>query len=289
MKQLSSIIELIRPKHWVKNLFVMMPLFFAGQFHNQVRLINTVVAMIAFCLAASAVYVVNDLKDAKADKKHPEKRNRPVASGAVKKGSAGFIGLILLIFSIAIAYSVSEDVALGIGLYFIMNLAYTFGLKKVSILDVSIIAIGFVIRVLVGGSASDVHISHWIIIDTFLLALILALSKRRAELNLHGKNVEVRQSLKGYSEGFLDLSLVLFSGVTTVSYIMYCVSEEVMNRLDSNLVYLTSIFVMLGLMRYLQQIIVKKSTKSPVQMLFSDRFLLVVVVAWAASFVFILY
>ncbi|MFT4526426.1 MAG: decaprenyl-phosphate phosphoribosyltransferase [Granulosicoccus sp.] len=289
MKQLSSILELIRPKHWVKNLFVMMPLFFAGQVQNQNRLIDTVVAMVAFCLVASAVYVVNDLKDAKADRKHPEKKKRPIASGAVKKGMAGLISIILLAASIAIALSVSREVAMGLGLYFLMNLAYTFGLKKVSILDVSIIATGFVIRVLVGGSASDVHISHWIIIDTFLLALILALSKRRAELNLHGKNVEVRQSLKGYNEGFLDLSLVLFSGVTIVSYIMYCVSDEVMNRLDSELVYLTAIFVMLGLMRYLQQIIVNRSTKGPVQMLYSDGFLLLVVVAWAASFVFILY
>lgn len=289
MKQFSSIIDLIRPKHWVKNLFVLMPLFFAGQFQDQNRLMDTVVAMIAFCLAASAVYVINDLKDAKADRKHPEKKNRPIAAKAVKPMMAGLISGALLLSSIGIAFTISQDVTLGIGLYFVMNLAYTFGLKKVSILDVSIIATGFVIRVLVGGSAADVHISHWIIIDTFLLALILALSKRRAELNLHGKNVEVRQSLIGYNEGFLDLSLVLFSGVTIVSYIMYCVSDEVMHRLDSNLVYLTSIFVMLGLMRYLQQIIVKKSTKSPVQMLFSDRFLLVVVIAWAASFVFILY
>jgi 4-hydroxybenzoate polyprenyltransferase len=202
---------------------------------------------------------------------------------------AGLIAVVLLACSFAIAGQVSEEVAIGIGFYFIMNLAYTFGLKKVSILDVSIIATGFVIRVLVGGSASDVHISHWIIIDTFLLALILALSKRRAELNLHGKNVEVRQSLKGYNEGFLDLSLVLFSAITIVSYIMYCVSDEVMIRLESEYVYLTSIFVMLGLMRYLQQIIVKKSTKSPIKMLFADRFLLVVVISWVASFVFILY
>lgn len=289
MKQLASIIKLIRPKHWVKNLFVLMPLFFAGQFQDQIRLLDTLVAMVAFCLAASAVYVVNDLKDAKADRKHPEKKNRPIAAWAVKSGMAGLIAVVLLACSFAIAGQVSEEVAIGIGFYFIMNLAYTFGLKKVSILDVSIIATGFVIRVLVGGSASDVHISHWIIIDTFLLALILALSKRRAELNLHGKNVEVRQSLKGYNEGFLDLSLVLFSAITIVSYIMYCVSDEVMIRLESEYVYLTSIFVMLGLMRYLQQIIVKKSTKSPIKMLFADRFLLVVVISWVASFVFILY
>ena len=289
MKHLTSILKLIRPGHWVKSLFVMMPLFFAGQFQDQIRLVDTVFAMIAFSLVASAVYVINDMKDVEADRKHPEKKNRPIAARVIKPGVAGLISIGLLASAISVALTVSQEVAIGIGLYFLMSLAYTLGLKKVSILDVSIIALGFVMRVVVGGLAADVHISHWIIIDTFLLALILALSKRRAELNLHGQNVEVRKSLKNYSEGFLDLSLILFSGVTIVSYIMYCVSDEVMNRLESDLVYLTSIFVMLGLMRYLQQVIVVKSTKSPVKMLFDDRFLLIVVLAWATSFVFILY
>ena len=287
--KIGSIIKLIRPQHWVKNLFVVMPLFFAGQFQHHNKLLDTVLAMIAFCFVASAVYVINDLKDVEADRQHPEKKERPIASGAIGKVQAISIALVLLLLSVAMALNISKEVAAAIGAYFIMNVLYTFGLKRISILDVSIIAIGFVIRVLVGGYAAEVAISHWIIIDTFLLALILALSKRRAELNLLGKEDAVRHSLKSYNETFLDLSLVLFSGVTIVSYIMYCVSDEVMARLDSNMIYLTSIFVMLGLMRYLQQVIVHSSTNSPVQMIFRDRFLLIVVLTWAISFILILY
>ena len=286
---LGGVIKLLRPQHWLKNLFVVMPLFFAGEFQDEDRLIDAVLAFVAFCLVASAVYVINDLKDAEADRQHPEKKKRPIAAGEVGGALAIGISILLLGVSLAIGASIASNVAIAISVYFVMNILYTFGLKRVSILDVTIIAIGFIIRVLVGGFAADVSISHWIIIDTFLLALILALSKRRAELNLVGKQGAVRHSLKSYNESFLDLSLVLFSGVTIVSYIMYCVSDEVMARLDSDMVYLTSVFVMLGLMRYLQQIIVHRSMNSPVQMVFRDKLLAAVVIAWAISFTIILY
>jgi decaprenyl-phosphate phosphoribosyltransferase len=284
-----SFLKLLRPSHWIKNFFVLMPIFFAGQLSDSEKLTEAAIAFCAFCAMASAIYIINDIRDIEADKAHPEKKKRPIASGDVSKSSASLISVGLMLLSVGAGYFVSKLVCMGLLIYLIMNLAYSFGLKKVAILDVSIIAIGFVLRVLVGGWATELAVSHWLIIDTFLLAMILGLSKRRAELNLLGKSPQTRSSLSGYNQQFLDLALVMFSGVTLVSYIMYCVSDEVVARLDNPNLYLTSIFVLLGLTRYVQQMVVENSTLSPVSMILKDRFLQLTVTGWVITFGYIIY
>lgn len=266
-----------------------MPVFFAGELADQERAVGAALAFIAFCLVASAIYIINDLRDLEADRAHPEKRTRPIASGAVSTTVALIIAAALALGALALGYTVAYEVSIGLSIYLGMNLAYSFGLKNVAILDVSIISAGFVLRILVGGWAADVAVSHWIIIDSFLLAMILALSKRRAELNLLGEGASTRVSLRGYNRQFLDLALVMFSGVTLVSYIMYCVSEEVVARLGDPNLYITSIFVLIGLTRYVQQIVVENSVHSPVSMILHDRFLQITVVGWLLTFAFIIY
>ena len=266
-----------------------MPIFFAGELTDQERTVDALLAFAAFCMMASSIYIINDLQDVEADRAHPEKRTRPIASGAVSRTVALFFAIALALGALALGYAIAHEVCMGLTIYLAMNLAYSFGLKNVAILDVSIISAGFVLRILVGGWAADVAISHWIIIDSFLLAMILALSKRRAELNLLGDGVSTRISLRGYNSQFLDLALVMFSGVTLVSYIMYCVSEEVVVRLGDPNLYITSIFVLIGLTRYVQQIVVENSALSPVSMILHDRFLQLTVLGWLLTFAFIIY
>lgn len=284
-----NFIKLLRPSHWIKNFFVLMPVFFAGVLNNQDKFIGALIAFVAFCLMASAIYIVNDIRDVELDRAHPEKKDRPIACGAISVATAWILAICLMALSMALGKFVSTNASIGLLVYLILNLGYSFGLKNIAILDVSIISTGFVLRILVGAWAADVAVSHWIIIDSFLLAMILALSKRRAELNLIGDGTTTRSSLKGYNRQFLDLALVMFSGVTLVSYIMYCVSDEVVSRLETPHLYVTSIFVLLGLTRYAQQIVVEKSTLSPVSMILKDRFLQLTVLAWIVSFGYIIY
>lgn len=266
-----------------------MPVFFAGMLDDQDKLIGALLAFAAFCMMASAIYIVNDIRDVELDRAHPEKKNRPIASGAISIATAWILAICLMALSMALGKFVSTYVSMGLLVYLILNLGYSFGLKNIAILDVAIISTGFVLRILVGAWAADVAVSHWIIIDSFLLAMILALSKRRAELNLIGDGTTTRSSLKGYNRQFLDLALVMFSGVTLLSYIMYSVSDEVVSRLETPHLYVTSIFVLLGLTRYAQQIVVEKSTLSPVSMILKDRFLQLTVLVWILSFGYIIY
>lgn len=286
----ASVFALLRPHQWVKNSFIFLPMFFGGMIGNAWCWGQALLAFIAFTFASSAVYCFNDILDADNDRLHPEKKNRPVASGDVSKSIAYLICFICLTLSLLTCLFFPHStfwIELGIiFVYLVMNLAYCLRLKHIGFVDVFIISIGFVLRVVIGGVGCQIWLSPWIILLTFLLALFLAFAKRRDDLVLESDlGVSARKSVKYYSIEFLNLILGVLSTVTIVCYIMYTMSPEVVERFGSEYLYATSIFVIGGILRYLQIIVVFKRSGNPTEVLIHDRFLQSMVVLWLISFV----
>lgn len=283
-----AVIKLLRVQQWIKNGFVFLPIFFSGQFLNTHLLLGAFLAFIAFSLTSSIVYILNDYKDIEKDKLHPVKKNRPLANGSISKKNALLL-LIPLIVAIAllIAFNFTLVSLIPLALYFILNVLYTFYLKVIAILDVAIIAVGFVLRVIFGGLVTSIYVSKWALLLTFTLALVLALGKRRGELV--SINSEARPSLKGYNLPFIDTALTITVAITLVCYIMYTISPDVVHGFGSEYVYATTLFVLLGLLRYLQQTMVHQKTESPTKFVYTDIFVQLMIICWVLSFVLIIY
>ena len=281
----------MRVKHWVKNTFIFLPLFFAGRITELDLLLNAFIIFIAFSLAASSIYILNDWKDIAQDRLHPTKKNRPLASGTINTKPAIIFAMLLLILSFSISIFVLKDfwATIILSIYVLQNTLYTFKLKNISIVDITLIAIGFVLRVFIGGVVTGIDPSQWIILMTFLLALFLALAKRRDGLMLGGRSLEnYRQSLYGYSIQFIDSTLSIAAAVVILAYLMYSLSPEITQRLG-NYVYLTTFFVILGILQYLKLTQVMNQGGSPVKMLFSNLFLQLIVLGWVCSYIFLIY
>lgn len=281
----------MRVKHWVKNAFIFLPLFFAGRITELDLLLNAFIIFIAFSLAASSIYILNDWKDIAQDRLHPTKKNRPLASGTINTKPAIIFAMLLLILSFSISIFVLKDfwATIILSIYVLQNTLYTFKLKNISIVDITLIAIGFVLRVFIGGVVTGIDPSQWIILMTFLLALFLALAKRRDGLMLGGRSLEnYRQSLYGYSIQFIDSTLSITAAVVILAYLMYSLSPEITQRLG-NYVYLTTFFVILGILQYLKLTQVMNQGGSPVKMLFSNLFLQLIVLGWVCSYIFLIY
>lgn len=278
--QLPPSLVILRPKQWIKNTFVWIAGFFAGNlFMNEVFL-NNLIAFLVFCSVSSFIYVFNDYIDRHSDALHPTKNRRPLASGALKFREAIIIAFLLLLLTvIGLGYLQNEYVIIAILCYILLNVAYSLYLKKLPIIDLQLIALGFMIRVFVGGFVSGVPVSHWLILLTYLLALVLGLGKRRGELK-HISSSEGRIALKGYNLAFIDLSLVLILGVTIVCYIMYALTPTVIEHFGTPYFYLSCIPVIIGLMRYLQLALVYEKTESPTQLLYEDHFLQMTLMTW---------
>ncbi len=278
-------VRLLRPQQWVKNTFIFIPPFFGGSILQLPILTNLVAGFAAFSLLASAVYVINDWIDVEHDRLHPQKRNRPLASGAVSKGEAAVLaGAAIAISAGLTAFLVREPVFTYILLfYFVLNLLYSFWLKKISIVDVVIIAVGFLLRICAGGVISGVLLSKWIIIMAFLLALFLAFAKRRDDVLLNLQGVATRKSISGYNLEFISSAMMLMSSVIMIAYIMYTVSPEVVTRSRHDLGYITSFWVIVGILRYLQLTIVEQRSGDPTKLLLKDKFLLLTVLCWIVT------
>ena len=285
---MKPFIKLLRVHQWIKNLFVFLPLFFAGEFLHVEGLIGAFLAFIAFSLTSSIIYILNDYKDIEKDKLHPVKKHRPLANGSISKrtGLLLIVPLVVAIIFLAI-FNFSLTSIIPLVLYFVLNLLYTFVLKTVAILDVAIIAIGFVLRVIFGGLVTAIFVSKWALLLTFSLALVLALGKRRGELV--STNSEARPSLQGYNLQFIDTALTITVAITLVCYIMYTISPDVVVGFGSEYVYATTLFVLLGLLRYLQQTMVFNKTESPTKFVYKDLFVQLMIVCWIISFVLIIY
>ncbi|WP_209389822.1 UbiA prenyltransferase family protein [Chryseobacterium sp. RR2-3-20] len=292
---MKKYLKLLRVEQWVKNLFVFVPLFFSGNIKNIDLLSKSIFAFVVFSLAAGVVYILNDYNDIEADQKHPEKRKRPLASGAISKKSAIgiLVGLIvtdiLLVFFAYNFYHIQVwKFAIIVASYFVMNLAYTFKLKHVPIIDIFIIAIGFVLRVQAGGYITGIFISQWATLLTFVLALVLAIGKRRGELINAQVSGKTRKALDGYNVQFADIALSISVTLAIVCYLMFTLSPEIQVKLHSGVFY-TVIFVVFAFLRYLQQTLVYNRTESPTKIVYRDRYIQVTLILWVAAFLILIY
>ncbi len=287
---LENLICLSRPRHWVKNLLVLAPLFFGLKLTETNLLADALLAAVAFSIAASAVYVFNDLKDVASDRSHPIKKHRPIAGGKISPETAmGFAGTLALV-SLGISFFLSPVTALWISVYLGLNLAYSIALKHIAILDVFIIALGFLLRLEVGASVTGIPLSMWILLITFVMALFIGLAKRRDDLILMETGIKgTRSSVDGYNLDFVNHAMSVMAAVLIVAYIMYTVSPDITRHFHSHYLYLTVIFVILGLLRYMQRAFVDRDTGSPVDILFHDRFIQLTVSGWILTFWVLLY
>lgn len=283
-------LKLLRPKDWAKNLFLFVPLFFAGEIFHFDKVWSVAWGFLAFCCIASSIYILNDFRDREEDKKHPVKRMRPLASGAIKPATAMIIFALLVITGMGLAYWIRDKFLFVLSIYFVMNIAYSFGLKNVPILDIIIVAIGFVLRIKAGAVIAKVGLSEWLNIMVFLLALFMAIGKRRDDVLLKlSSGTDMRKSIKGYNLDFLNVLLALVCSVIVVAYFMYTMSPEVINRYGTYRLYYTCLFVLAGIMRYLQIIYVQADSGSPTRILYKDRFIQISILLWIATFYVILY
>ncbi|HTO65483.1 MAG TPA: UbiA prenyltransferase family protein [Bradyrhizobium sp.] len=285
---LAQIVRLLRPKEWVKNAFVIAPLFFTPNAVSRNNCLLVLFGAMLFCAASSAVYVLNDLMDCEADRLHPKKRYRPVASGAVKPWQAAIIGTVFGIVALSGGFFLSVKFGTYLAAYLVINAGYSFGLKTISILDILLIAVGFVIRVFAGATLIGGTPSPWIIIATGLISLFLAAGKRRDDL-VQQLDSNHRSSLTGYSIEFLDTLIAIILGTLIVSYLMYTTSEEVMQRLSSRHLYVTSAFVVAGIFRYLQLAMVARTSGSPTDVVLRDRFIFLTMIGWLFTFGYFVY
>lgn len=292
---MGKYLKLIRVEQWVKNLFVFVPLFFSGNITNVDLFLKSIFAFIVFSLTASSIYIINDYMDIDSDKKHPEKRNRPLASGAISKSVARIMFVVLILSVILITFFGGQyfhenytKFAIIIGAYFVMNLLYTFKLKHVAIIDVNIIALGFVLRVLAGGYATELPISQWAILLTFVLAMVLAVGKRRGELINAQISGKTRKSLDGYNVQFADIALCICVTLAIICYLMFTLSPEVQERFHPRVFY-TVFFVMFAFLRYLQQTLVYNKTESPTKIVYKDHYIQITLILWLMAFLLQIY
>ena len=290
MEKLAAYIRLARPHQYVKNGFVWIPIFFGYKLNDSQAILRTFWAFIAFCFVASVVYVLNDLKDIEEDRHHPIKKSRPLASGTLGQSEAIWFLIALSIISISIsAIFLNKSVITVLTAYFLLNFAYSFKLKHISIVDVICISTGFVLRIFAGGLAADVWISPWLVLMVFLLALFLAFAKRRDDLTLLSFDHNPRRSLDGYNLDFVNLTMVAMASVIIVSYILYTVSPEVVYKHGTDKLYLTTLWVIVGLLRYMQITFVEEKSGSPTLIALKDVLIQMVIVLWFLHFYLLLY
>lgn len=286
---MKDYLKLIRVEQYVKNLFVLSPLFFGGAFTDATLLVRTLLAVIAFALAASSIYIINDFFDINEDRAHPEKCKRPLASGAIQSRNALLLQVVLMGISLALSYWLSLDLFLVVCGYIGLNLLYSKWLKHIAILDVNIIAAGFVLRLLAGTAVTGIELSVWILLMTYLLALFLAIAKRRTDV-VHAQNgKEVRKNIEGYNLAFVDTALGILASVVIVCYIFYCISPENQRHYNSKWLYLSIIFVINGIFRYLKLALVDGATASPTLIVLKDRFIQLTIICWLVLMSYLLY
>ena len=291
--KIRHIIKVARPTHWIKNLFVFLPVFFGGGLLNTSEAVSAALTFLSFSLAASAIYCLNDIIDVNADRAHPVKYKRPIASGAITIPQAyGMMALSMLV-SIVLMFLLpagQTKTIFVIVAYFVINVAYCLRLKEYAIIDVCIIASGFVLRILAGGYATGVQLSKWIVLMTFLLTLFLAFAKRRDDvLRMNTTGQAPRANTSRYNLTFINQAITITAGVMLVCYVMYTVSPEIIAQFATDKLYLTSILVILAILRYLQISFVDEKSGDPVKVALSDRATQLILLAWLLSFLVIIY
>jgi len=286
---ISGLIRSLRIRQWSKNSVVFAALIFALELFDPASVLRAFQAFGVFCVLASGVYLLNDVFDLPNDRVHPTKRLRPVAAGEVPVALAALFGAALALGGIAMAWVMAPGFGAVAVTYIVSNLLYSAWLKKIVIVDVMVISMGFVLRAVAGGIAIEVEVSEWLILCTILLSLFLALCKRRQELALLEHAVQHRTILKEYSVEMVDQMITIVTAATLIAYFSYTLSPEVHAKLHTGNLYLTVPFVIYGLFRYLYLVHRREMGGSPTEALFSDLPLLLNIVLWAAAAVAILY
>jgi 4-hydroxybenzoate polyprenyltransferase len=286
----GALLRSLRPAQWVKNFFVLAPIVFAHRLDDRRLLAHAALAFAAFCAAASAIYLVNDLRDRAEDRQHPLKRLRPIASGALAPGVAAIAATLLVAGATAVAFTIGTTFVLLLAAYLALNLFYSIVLKHIVILDVMSIAAGFVLRVLAGAAAIDVEVSRWLILCTSFLALFLAFSKRRHELMLLADGAAgQRPVLEHYSVPFLDQMINVVTASTVVSYALYAVSPETALRLGTPYLVWTVPLVLFGVFRFLYLLYQRPSERNPTETILTDAPFLANVALWIGMVVALIY
>ncbi len=274
----KDLIITMRLKHWVKNLFVFIPLLVSGSFFDVNLLLDSFLVFICFCFASSSVYFFNDLIDIRKDRNHPKKRFRPIASGKISLITAIIFTLFLLFSTLYFQSLSSSSFYVIIILYLFLNFNYSIWLKKISIIDIISISAGFVLRVQAGVLATGLDTSIWLISMTFTLAMLLALGKRKVELK-NSKSNESRVSLKGYSKTIISDMQNIFISCTIIFYILYVNLNTTFGG-NKLYLYVSVIFVVAGLLRYVQLNSLEILDEEPTDILFKDKFIMIYVMVW---------
>ncbi len=293
MQILWDVISLGRPRQWTKNLIVFAAIIFAGRFTDPDSLLQTVIAFVAFCLLSSATYMLNDTLDFERDRRHPQKRNRPIAAGRIPVWEGYLLAGVTALFGLTVSWFVSP---VGLGflwvalLYLALTTSYSIWLKHIVILDVLAISFGYVLRAVAGAVAINVEISPWLIICTLLVTLFVALAKRRAEIaNMKDEAENHRETLQHYSLGLLDQMVAVVTASTVVTYCLYTVDERTLQVVGTDKLVYTVPFVLYGIFRYLYLMHEKKLGGEPEKVLFSDGPMVATMLLYAASVIVILY
>jgi 4-hydroxybenzoate polyprenyltransferase len=286
----AALLKLMRPAHWVKNVFVLAPLIFAQRLTDPLSIKLALLAFVCFCLASSAVYAFNDIRDREEDRLHPVKCHRPIPSGELSVGAAAVAAVVLAGTAIAGALYIGPQFSLVLVAYLVLNLLYTTVLKHVVILDVMSVSLGFVLRVLGGAVAIDVEVSAWLLLCTIFLALFLAFSKRRHELMLLDRHAsDQRPVLTSYSPAFLDQMINVVTASTVVAFALYSISPETVEKFQTRFLIYTTPFVLYGIFRYLYLIYQSPGQLNPTEGVVRDLPSMVNLVLWGSSVIFVIY
>lgn len=292
MKKVIFFMISLRPKQWIKNIFIFAPLVFSLNFLKFEDVRNSFIAFVLFSLITGSIYILNDCFDKNYDKKHPKKKNRPIASEKLSVCFAVSGAIFIILLALFMIFNFSKNFFYISIIYIVLNILYSVYLKKVVILDVFIIATGFVLRVIIGGVIIKIELSPWILIITFLLSMFLGFIKRRQELvkiNSSGsKGIEQRITLKEYNLSFLDQLISITTATTLISYISYVLNPQVQERLNTKQLYFTIPFVIFGIFRYLYLTYTKDEGESPEEVIFTDLPFFLNIVIWIFVFIFLL-
>ncbi len=287
--ELKAIPHLIRVKQWIKNFFLFAPLIFSHHLFDFNYFFITFKAFVSFCLISSVVYIINDIADLEQDKNHPVKKLRPLPSEKISIPIAILVSFVLFILMIGISLNLNSKFKLAIATYFIINIVYSFKLKQIVLLDIFLIAFGFMIRIIAGGWVINVYISSWLILTTLFLSLFLALTKRRSELTILENNSNTRKVLSDYSISFADQLATIAAAGTVISYALYTVSERTREIFKTENLIFTTPFVVYGIFRYLYLVHKKNLGENPTQIITTDVPMIVNILLWVFSSVAIIY
>ena len=283
--------KLIRPKQWIKNFFVFAPLVFSLELFDAVQLSLAIRGFFAFCLTASAVYIINDIADVESDRQHPEKKYRPLAAGNISVQQALLFALVLLALTICVAFRMDLRCQTVLLSYLALNIAYSFKLKNIVLLDVFVIATGFMLRILAGAYAIDVQVSSWIVLCSMFISLFLGFAKRRGEITLTQQQTigAERKVLVLYRIDFIDQMLTIAATGAVVSYALYTVAPRTVELLGTDKMIYTTVFVIYGIFRYLFLIHTTESTENPTQAITSDPTMVATGILWIIVCIIIMY